>query len=335
MLGLTGRKGGFLGAIFLSCASLIFFPVCRAQDTPPAAQIKSQVELVGVNASVIDARGNFVNGLKKENFRLLDDRMERPVTLFNPVEAPAQVFVLVETSPAVYLIHTQHLIAAASLFEGLAEADQVAIASYSQSIRLILPMTSDKASLASALNHLEYSQGMGELNLYQSISTAIDWLAAIPGKKSIVLLSTGLDSGPAGNLQNLTAKLRANDTTIFAVALGGELRSAKPANKSKAAQSAGNLNFEESDRALREIAAISGGRTYFPKNPNEFPQIYQQIALILRHQYILGFEPASHDGRYHSIEVQVRDAGGRLLAPGTGKSAYQVFARPGYQSPAP
>ncbi len=334
-MGLTRRINNFTSAIFLCCAGLVFSPVSRAQDTPPAAQIKSQVEIVGVNASVTDARGNFVTGLQKENFRILDDGTERPVNFFDPVEAPAQVFVLVETSPAVYLIHTQHLIAVASLFDGLAESDQFALASYSQSIRLILPITSDKALLAGAFNHLEYSQGMGELNLWQSLSTAIDWLAAVPGKKSIVLLSTGLDSGPPVHWQNLAAKLRANETTIFAVALGGELRSANPGSKSKATQNAGNLNFEESDRNLRAIAEATGGRAYFPKNASDFPSIYRQIALTLRHQYILGFEPAPHDGRYHSIEIQVRDASGRLLAPTAGKSASQVFARRGYQSPAP
>ena len=327
---------GLLAAIFLGCAGLSFPTILHSQNAAPAAQIKSQVEIVGVNASVIGANGNFVADLKKENFHILDDGTERPITVFNPVESPAQVFVLVETSPAVYLIHTQHLIAAAYLFDGLAENDQAAIATYSQSIQLILPMTSNKSLLGGALNHLEYSMGMGDLNLWQSISTALDWLAPIPGKKSIVLLSTGLDSSPAINWQNLQMKLRASDTTIFTVALGGELRSAKPANKSKSKQNLSiNLNFEESDRNLHTVADLTGGRAYFPKNLHAFPQIYRQVALILRHQYIIGFEPAPHDGRYHLIQLQVLDSTGHLLAPSTGKAVFQVFARPGYQSPAP
>ncbi|MGH9705035.1 MAG: VWA domain-containing protein [Candidatus Acidiferrales bacterium] len=324
---------GWLGVIFFCCAGITFPPNFHARNGSPAAQIKSQVEIVAVSASVIDARGNFVADLKKENFRILDGGVDRPITSFQPVEAPAQVFVLVETSPAVYLIHTQHLVAAAYLFDGLAENDQAAIAAYSQSIRLILPMTAEKTLLAGALNHLEYSMGMGDLNLWQSISTAIDWLAPLPGKKSIVLLSTGLDSGPPVQWQNLQAKLRANETTIFTVALGGELRTAKPAKKSKELQDPGSLNFEESDRNLRTLADLTGGRTYFPENVNAFPQIYRQIAQILRHQYVLGFQPAPHDGHYHTINLQVVDSNGHVFAPSTHKAAYRVFARPGYQSP--
>ena len=289
--------------------------------------------MVGVNAAVIDARGNFVAGLKKENFRILDNGTISPLTYFAPVEAPAQVFVLVETSPAVYLIRSQYLIAAAFLFDGLAQNDQVAIATYSRSVRLALPMTSDRAALSRALDHLEYSQGMGDLNLYQSISAAIDSLGSVPGKKSIVLLSTGLDSGPQENWQNLAVKLRASDTTIFVVALGGDLRPAKTKKKSKDARNLDNTIFESSDRKLREIAGLSGGLMFFPNDASEFPPIYRQIASILRYQYTLGFSPAPHDGRYHSIQLQMLDDAGHVLSPSQSKTAYRILARQGYQSP--
>jgi len=291
--------------------------------------------MVGVNASVIDSRGDFVAGLKKENFRIRDNGAESPVTFFEPVEAPAQVFVLVETSPAVYLIRSQHLIASAFLFDGLARNDQVAIATYSRSIQLVLPMTSDRAALSRALGRLQFSQGMAELNLYSSVSAAVDSLSSLPGKKSLVLLTTGLDSGPPESWQNLAAKLRGSDTTIFVVALGGELRGSKPGKKSKAARNPPGTNFEASDQKLRELASITGGRMYLPEDASDFPSIYQQIVMILRHQYVLGFSPASHDGRFHIIQLQVLDENGRVLAPSAKKTGYQVFARPGYQSPFP
>ncbi len=320
---------------FCAFCGLLLAAAGAAQDSAPPTQIKTRSELVPLYVSVADARGDFVGGLRKENFRVLDDDIEQRIAVYDSMDAPAHLLVLVETSPAVYLIHTQHLAAAASLLDGLAAGDEVALATYSQSTRLVLPMTSDKRLLARGLGSLEYSFGMGELNLYGSISTALDWLAPVAGKKALVLLSTGLNTGRAINWEGLAAKLRANDTTIYAVALGGELRSAKPRGKPGESQAESEVSFEQADRVLHAMADLTGGRAYFPNNVKDFPVIYRQIALTLRHQYLLAIEPAAHDGRYHSLEVQVRDASGRLLAPSEAKSAHHVFARPGYQSPVP
>jgi VWFA-related protein len=303
------------------------------QDVPPQAQLKVRAELVHVGVNVSDARGNPVSGLTKANFHILDNGTEQPITYFASIEAPAQVLVLVETSPAVYLIHTQHLAAANALLEGLGPDDEVALASYDQSPRAILPLTADKAALARALGDLHYILGMGELNLYGSLSTALDWLAPVSGKKALVLLSTGLDSGPAGRWDELQTKLRASEVTIFPVALGGELRTAKPKKKPHASSGADDLSFAQADKILGEIAGITGGRAYFPRGAGEFVAIYRQIAATLRHQYLLGFEPPAHDGRFHTIAVQVFDQTGLPVATAGPKAEYRIFARQGYQAP--
>jgi VWFA-related protein len=308
----------------------------ESQDAPPQAQLKVRVELVHVGVSIADARGNPVSGLTKENLRILDDGAEQPITYFASIEAPAQVLVLVETSPAVYLIHTQHLAAANALLDGLAPDDEVALASYDQSPRAILPLTADKAALARALQDLRYILGMGELNLFGALSAALDWLAPVSGKKALVLLSTGLDSGPPGRWDELQTKLRASEVTVFPVALGGELRAAKPKNKKKPQPLPGgdDLSFAQADKILEQLAEITGGRAYFPRGGGDFVSMYRQIAATLRHQYVLGFEPPARDGRFHTIAVQVLDQAGLPLATTGPKADYYVFARQGYQAPA-
>jgi VWFA-related protein len=297
---------------------------------------------------VVDRHGSFVGGLAQKDFRVLDGAAEQPIVFFTSVEAPAQVLVLVETSPAVYLIHHQHLIAAYALLEGLAPDDQVALVSYDEGPHPILPFTPDKPSLAAALNQLQYTLGTGELNFFDSISAVVDWLAAVPGKKSIVVLSTGLDSSPPSRWDALAQKLRANDVVIFPVALGGPLR--QPATKKKksaknsrdaASPSADSgsapanpLSFAKADAALLSLAKITGGHAYFPVSANEFEGIYREIAAALRHQYVLGITPA-RDGRFHALTLQVIGANGQPV-PMEGKNAeYRVIAREGYLAPRP
>ncbi len=294
-----------------------------------------RVELVNVEVTVSDAQGKFVGSLKRENFRVLDNGVEQPLTHFASMEAPAQVLVLVETGPAVYLIHQEHLLAAYALLEGLAADDRVALGTYDQTERLLLDFTVDKRALAQALEGLRYNLGMAQLNLFDSLAAALDWLAPLPGKKAIVLLSTGLDSSGDARWEALARKLRSSGVMVLPVALGGELR--KPDKKKKAApsQSESEMSFAQADRDLENMAQATGGRAYFPREAREFPGIYRQIAALLRHQYSLGFAPPARNARYHTIAVQIVDANGRVLGPGQDKLAYRVSARPGYMAPSP
>ncbi len=187
------------------------------ESPPPQPAIRSTAELVKIDASVLDKDGNFVGGLEQKKFRILDAGVERPIIYFAPVETPAQILVMVETTPAVYLIHNEHVFAAYALLDGLATEDQVALVSYDQAPHALLPFTPDKSALAAALGQIQYTLGSGQLNFYDSISTAVDWLAPVPGKKALVLLTTGLDSSPPARWDALVQKLHASDVVIYSL----------------------------------------------------------------------------------------------------------------------
>jgi VWFA-related protein len=316
----------------------------------PQQSLQSTAELVKVDVSVADGHGNFLSGLAQQDFRIFDNGVEQPVSFFVPTDAPAQILVMIETGPAVYLIHDEHLAAAYSLVAGLDPADQVALVTYDQVPRRILAFTAEKSSLLSAIGGIEYNIGMAELNFYQSLSEVLDWLQAAPGKRAIVLLTTGLDSSQPPRWDALVDKLRRDDVVIFPVALGGPLRSAtKPkrqklekipngpseAEPSPSSSAARNpVSFARADQDLRALASITGGRAYFPQSSDDFVPIYREIAAALRHQYVLGFAPL-HDGKYHTISVEVALSNGHFPKPGQKNVPYRVFARAGYLAPGP
>jgi Ca-activated chloride channel family protein len=326
----------------------------RSQEAhPPAgAVIEVRADLVRVPVSVTGKDSALVGDLHETNFRILEDGNPVPVKFFAPADAPAQVLVLVETGPAVYLIEREHLIAAYSLLGGLAPSDQVALATYDQSARLLLPFTTDKIMLARAMGGLEYTLGMANLDFYDSVAACLESLAALPGKRAMVVLSTGLDSTSEDRWNALEAKLRASDVTIFPVALGGSLRDTdsnpKSAGNKKAKKHSGaaavsvptpttqpppELSFQRATQALQTIAQLTGGQAYLPSSPDDFVAIYKQIAAILRHQYLLAFQPSAHDGHFHTIEVQVVDSNSGS-APSTVRQGYRIYARRGYLAPA-
>ena len=94
---------------------------------------------------------------------------------------------MIETSPAVYLIHNQHLVAAYALLDGLAADDEVALVTYDQAPREILTFTPDKSALLAALGGVQYTIGMDDLNFYDSVSGVLDWLGPATGKRALVI----------------------------------------------------------------------------------------------------------------------------------------------------
>jgi Ca-activated chloride channel homolog len=328
-------------------------------DSAPPAPLQIATQLVKLDTSVIDKRGDFVGGLGRDNFRVFDDGVASPILFFAPVEAPAQVLVMIETSPAVYLIHNEHLAAAYALLGGLAADDQVALVTYDQSPRAVLGFTADKSALLGALGGLQYTIGMGDLDFFDSLSDVIDWMRPVPGKRAVVIITTGIDSSPPARWDALAAKLRGEDVVVYCVSLAGALRG-EPGKKSKAKKPSAadpradrkpdedsleslppaqiDATFARADRALRLLATMTGGRAYFPSSDKDFVGIYHEIASALRHQYVLGIAPA-HDGQFHSITVGVapgakETASGPAEVPAAG-SDYRIYTRAGYLAPAP
>lgn len=303
------------------------------------------MDLVRVDVSVLDKHGKFVAGLQRADFRVLDDGVPQPTLFFAPVEASARVLVMLETSPAVYLIHDQHLSAAFALLQELDPADQVALVTYSDQPREVLGFTTNKMELLDAVNSLQYSLGMGQLNFYDALSSVVGGLGPASGKTAVVLLTTGLDSSSISHWQPLVRKLRGTDLVIFAVALGGELRGDDSAKRKRQTPNAAlqkpevpdsldSLNgFARADRALRLLAQITGGRAYFPRSDKDFVPIYREIASTLRHQYVLGIAPA-HDGKLHALTVEIFPGGAADLGKPPEKSHYRIFARERYIAPA-
>lgn len=335
------------------CAAIVIFPGtpvpgCPAQDAPPPVQqvIQVSTELVKLDVSVLDKNGEFAGGLEKKDFRVLDGGVEQPILFFAPVDSPAQILVLIETSPAVYLIRADHIAAAYALLDGLAADDEIGLATYDQAPRVVLPFTSDKRALAAAMGRMQYRLGMDALNFYDSVSNIIDWMPAGGGKRALVLLTTGLDSSTPERWDALVQKLRAQDVVIYSVALGGSLRhytgkrpkaakksakNAAPANEPAADEP---LSFARANDALLSLAKITGGRAYFPEKQEDFVPIYREIAAALRHQYVLGIAP-EHDGQFHPLTVQALGSNGQPPGPATKKAEQRIYAREGYLAPGP
>lgn len=317
-------------AIVCVCAAVLAPHAFSQQPAQSAPDIRVSVDRVNVGVLVTDSQGQFIGGLRRENFHVFDDGVEQPITDFLSVDEPAQVLLLIEAGPAVYLLQGGHLQAVHALLDGLAPSDRVAIARYNETAEPILSFTPDKPVAANALDQLHFNLGFGQLNLASSLDTVLNWLASVPGKKSLVLLSTGIDTSPPAALQNLLDRLKSTDVRVLAVSLGGELRVPQPAEKKRSKKAppappdkaqAINDALVQADDELKAIAQANGGRAFFPVTTKDFDEVFAQIAQFVRHEYNLAFVPPVHDGKIHVIDVRLTDSSARNSASGPASSS--------------
>jgi Ca-activated chloride channel family protein len=325
----------------LLCTALVPPPLIRAQEPPaPASEpIRVSVDRVNVGVIVTDSLGNFAEGLHREDFHVFDNGVEQPLTDFAAIEEPAQVLLLVEAGPAVYFLEASHLQAAHALLEGLSAGDRVAVVKYDEAAQPLLNFTPDKQSAEAALAKVRFNLGFGNLNLSRSLAAVLDWLAKGQGKKTIVLLSTGVDTSSDNDAIAVLERLKTTDVRLLAVSLSGELRnpppSGKPSGKNKPKLSTeksivAEKGFAEADQLLKVMTEATGGRAYFPTNTTDFSSAFAEIAQLVRHEYSIAFVPPIHDGKPHAIEVRVSAT---PSAPPNAPSAYRVDYRRAYLAP--
>jgi VWFA-related protein len=316
--------------LFSAIIWMLLGALANAQEpTVTAGQaIRVNVARVNVGVVVTDDKGKFVEGLRRDAFHVFDNGGEQPITEFAPIEEPGQVLLLVEAGPAAYFLQDANLFAADAMLKGLSPGDRVAVARYTDAPLALLDFTTDKDSAQAALSSIRFNLGFADLNLSSSLSTVLDWLERMPGKKTIVLISTGVDTSTPSAAAALQARLRMGDVRILCVSTSGPLRNGKQGGKAKIQQT--QDEFAAADRRLQAIAELTGGRAYFPLNGKAFQETYKEVAEIVRHEYSLAFALPAADGAVHSIDVKVERSGA------SGKSApaaYRVDHRKGYQAP--
>ena len=293
---------------FVMCTglALLLSAVCSVAQEVPLTQgqtIQVNVDRVNVGVIVTDGKGNFVQGLKRDHFHVFDDGVEQPISEFAPVEEPGQIFLLLEAGPAVYFLQDTHLFAADTFLNGLSAGDRVAVGRYAEAPVAVLDFTAEKQVAQAVLSGIRFNLGFGQLNLSSSLNTVLDWLAHVSGKKTIVLLSTGVDTSPQQAIEAIQARLQTCDVRILAVSVSGPMRDGKVGNQKQVQQT--QQAFAEADAGLRALAEATGGRAYFPQNAKAFPAIYKQMAQLIRNEYSLSFAPPVSDGAVHSIDVKV------------------------------
>jgi len=313
----------------------------QTQSPTPAQQppqggvtIAVDVPIVTLDVVATTQRGDIIPGLKKENFRILDDGVPQTITNFSPTEAPITMVVLMQFSGNSYgwfAYYAKYW--ADALFPNLQPKDWVALETFDMKTRLEVDFTQNKDEVRNAIYRL-YFPGFSESNVFDAILETTERLKDVNGKKSILLLASGVDTFSKHTLDQTMKQLRGSDVTIFCVGLGKTWTNYLETHGSRGS----NLNYLQAENQLRTFAAETGGYAWFPQFDGEIPDIFRSVAAFLRHQYSLSYSPSNgaKDGKFHKLKVELvaPDGGPLTVVDQKGKKQkFQVYAREGYQAP--
>ena len=310
------------------------------QEKKPEPQdefsISLEVPVVAVDVVITDNRGNFVTGLQKENFRVLQDGVPQQITNFAPTDAPITIVVLIEFSKLGFEYFAYRAVDSAWLFlRQLKKDDWAALVSYDLKTRIEVDFTQNKAEIQQYLQRM-YFPGFSEANMYDAVLDTIDRLQDVKGKKAILLLASGLDTFSKHTLDDTLKKLKQTDVTIFSV---GVARDFWEYFDSRGALGAvARMDFLQAENQLTAFARMTGGRAWMPRFSGELPAIFEDVAASLRNQYRIGYVPSNYvrDGKFHKIKVELVGPDGQPLEfrdQKNKKVKMVVYAREGYQAP--
>src|SRR5262249_53303304 len=104
-----------------------------------------------------------------------------------------------------------------ALIASLAPQDRVAIVCYSAGAEVQFELSDNKAEARLALREINFYLGAGQLDLSRSLLAVFDWLRSVPGKKSVVLIGSGVDSAPPADAAAFYNRIVASDVRVLAV----------------------------------------------------------------------------------------------------------------------
>lgn len=321
-------------------------PPPKFKNSPgmPNYSMQLQVPEVVLNVGVLlQKTGQFVGGLKPDNFRVYENGVQQKIIGFKRVQAPITALLLCEYSARDYYpnFRIDMLNAAWAFAQQLRPQDYVAMMTYDLHPHIILDFTQNKNELKSAIDQLSNEVWMPaafqETNLFDALYNALNRLSRVQGQKYIILIGSGIDTFSKLTFDQIYKRVKASrDVTIFTITTGGLLR-AMTEGQGGFNASIRDMDYLQADNEMRSFAEATGGRSFFPRFEGALPDDIAAINAAIRSKYQLVYQPSDtkQDGTYRKLRVELVDAEGKPLRMQDKKHhqlKYKLIYRKGYRA---
>jgi len=315
----------------------------RAPDAPADAPVFSvNATTVTVDVAVVDNKGHFIPNIPQGNFRILEDDVPQKISSFSLGEAPMTVAMVIEFSNRYQQYFSepwyQTLAASSEFLSTLRPTDYVAVVAYDLRPEILSDFSTDRRDAVDAMNRMRFP-AFSESNLYDALTQTADRMSEIEGRKTILLISTNIDTLSRMNFGEARKAVQNAGVPIYSFGLMQTYRDLLYQYGYIGDNE--RTDFIMADNQLTTFSKESGGMAFFPRFYGQFREIFQSISQAMRTQYVLTYTPSNQarDGKFRKIKVELVDPATNKPLKVTdekGKTIkFDVIAKRGYTAPRP
>ncbi len=276
--------------------------------------IRIDTNLVLIPVTVTTPLNQFVTGMEKENFRLLEDKVEQEITYFASFDAPLSIGLVFDVSGSMSGKLNKSRQAAIEFFKTANPEDEFFLVEFNDRPQLVMPFTRATEEIQ---NRLTFSQAKGRTALLDGIYMALQELRKSHNtRRALLVISDGGDNSSRYTESEVRNLLREADAQLYAMGVFEPI-----GTRGRTAEELAGPGL------LSELATMTGGREFPVENLNDLPDIAAKIGIELRNQYVLGYKSKNQtrDGKYRRVTVKLNQPRG--LPP------LRALYRQGYYAP--
>jgi VWFA-related protein len=306
----------------------VFAAVTSVHAQDPDEVIRTETSLVQLNIGVVDRQGRAITSLTRNDFVIYEDGVKQSIQLFEPVDAPFSLVLMLDMSGSTVNFRQQLKLASQRFLDALAPDDRVAVIQFNKNVKSLTGFTTDREKTAYAI---EIENGAGETHFFEALKYALRELEK-EGKrrKAIVVLTDGLDTHlrnadratlskaqtdeealstiqpqSSADLNAVLASADRQGVTIYPLALP----SGDP--KRLPLQTPNIVGIYAAARVrLQSLADRTGGRLNEINRLEYMAQLYREVAANLRTLYTVAYQAKGDRprGKWHEIKVEVANS---------------------------
>jgi VWFA-related protein len=273
--------------------------------------IRIDTELVDLNVRVsTNSPTSRVPSLDTSDFRVFEDGRQQEISLFQKTDTPFDLVVLIDMSGSsqnqVGLIRN----AARGFIDAARPGDRVSVATFSDKVKVLSPLTSDRGALRKAVDNID---DIGYSHVWDGLLYAVENIFGgrpPERRRAIVVLTDGVDNaltngrdpGSKTSFAKLLETVRNDDVLVLPIHLNsyGSERSFRRADSDRVDTTA--------RETLSVLAEETGGQAYYAKKIEDINGIYQTVLTDLGTVYSIGYTPTNEkrDGSWRSVKVEIK-----------------------------
>ncbi len=266
---------------------------------------------VVLNCTVLDSKGNLVNNLTKEDFKVSEDKIPQKVISLQHQDTPVSIGLLVDNSGSMRSKRAALTKAALDLIRSSNPADETFVMNFSDQIYLDQDFTADLSLLQKGLSHVNASGGTA---WYDTIVQASEKMgkSAQRSRHVLIVITDGEDNASRLSLDNAIHSVQDMEGPIvYSIGLLFDGDS-------------GRGEVHHARRDLETLSKETGGIAFFPKSLQDIDAVAAEVARDIRNQYALAYHSTrTRTPGYHTVVVQAHhEETGKLV----------VHTRAGYLS---